>query len=743
MSKDLPRRLFFLLLLCSMPAGTVLVLWAPKDTVGFVARHFGDETARVVSRVLHATVPGFINYGQWFGALTVAMALVVCGVLWWCAGTWRARPRQEGGHVFPLLLAAYAGWSALSYTWSAWPYATRAVVVRDMPFLILAAAAYFACDSRQRWLTVAKVFAVSAVAQAALQLIVTTGVARADPRKMSWKVLRGSFQKQPVFYSNKNFGCATVVTAAVIVAALVARQVIALARCRKNEEGQEASGRDSAGAFWPVAGIAAGVLCLCLLVLTLLLAKSLAGYLAGLAALVLFGFCVWVPPYARKILVAAACTYALAGAVMLGVAPLRQWAWDWAMSPRSTGHLRVIYWTGTVRMYLERPIAGWGVETFPALYPSYQTELHSRMRATRNVRTTHPHNEYLRVATELGAVGFVLFVGMISLALVYSYRALSETDLEFRLVAAALWAGLGAHCVQAAFSRAPAQYSFALGFWLLTGLLAAAHRGLRDGDMDATPLHDAPPSPVDPTLTAAALVCALLAAGWLWVDWGIGSYRSMVHLRVADSQRKALSQRGSGDAALEEFRKTVEKARRHCIMPGQILYFDYVVGWRLADLERWEEASRYLEEHVQPYSPDMLRTNSLLGRCAANMGYMADAFRYDERQIERQPYRIEGYVELAGINPAEGARRLHRHLLETRDYADLPKLRELISMYLQAGSNQGAVRVVQEACAEDPTLTAAKVVQPLARSLQEAGQTEKLAALRAVFPQATGGPPSG
>ncbi len=77
------------------------------------------------------------------------------------------------------------------------------------------------------------------------------------------------------------------------------------------------------------------------------------------------------------------------------------------------------YWAGVLQMAGDSPLVGTGWGTFGAVYPVYET-------VPLEGRLLHAHNDYLEALAELGAVGFVLLLGLILWPAVGAFRTWSK-----------------------------------------------------------------------------------------------------------------------------------------------------------------------------------------------------------------------------------------------------------------------------------------------------------------------------
>lgn len=66
-----------------------------------------------------------------------------------------------------------------------------------------------------------------------------------------------------------------------------------------------------------------------------------------------------------------------------------------------TGGIRVTIDRDGIRMFRSKPVLGWGLSTFPVVYPEYRTFY-------TNFFVNQAHNDYLQLLVEMGLVGFAM-----------------------------------------------------------------------------------------------------------------------------------------------------------------------------------------------------------------------------------------------------------------------------------------------------------------------------------------------
>ena len=76
-----------------------------------------------------------------------------------------------------------------------------------------------------------------------------------------------------------------------------------------------------------------------------------------------------------------------------------------------------------LKLYAKRPVLGWGLGTFPVVYPKYRSFYTSLF-------INEAHNDYAQLLAEMGTLGFALMVWF--LARLYRYRWASSRRWEFK-----------------------------------------------------------------------------------------------------------------------------------------------------------------------------------------------------------------------------------------------------------------------------------------------------------------------
>jgi hypothetical protein len=425
----------------------------------------------------------------------------------------------------------------------------------------------------------------------------------------------------------------------------------------------------------------------------LVAANSLAGYLAGIVAA--FAYVLCILPFKRRwpVIAALGVIAMIAMLAFLGSQKVQTKVLRGVLSPERTTSLRIVDWLAAKELYVRRPIHGWGMGTFPATYAQVHPPLARRLRFTAELRTTHPHNEFVRVAADQGLIGLLLYAAILVYAFAVSYIHLRDKPTKTRILGFALWAGALTFTVQSAFGKAPMGWSFSTNYWILLGVLASTTHWTGEA---AQAQEDDRPLRIGAVGWVALGVAAFLI-GWGWWTWAVGSYASKVHMNRARTARLTMSKPGQ-QWQFEKFKAQLAEARPRCLWPDDILHDEYVVGWFLTDHRRWVAAAEQLER-VQQIAPDFLETRLFLARCYLNMGKRREALENLAGYLRVDPYNPKAYRLLSFIDPAAAIAALEQEvfsrLVQPDDWIveDPPtsgQVSQLLDFYIRGGQFQKA-----------------------------------------------------
>jgi len=137
--------------------------------------------------------------------------------------------------------------------------------------------------------------------------------------------------------------------------------------------------------------------------------SSLTGLAAGaffLAIFLFFSRRKLLPGWLQKTGPVLLIVLLLIGVVAL-IPPFRQLG----SASQSSLTVRRVIWSGTIGMFMEKPLTGWGPGMFQTFFPMFRDPLYHLMGAGHN--TAHAHSEYLELLSEMGIPGLLAWLSVI------------------------------------------------------------------------------------------------------------------------------------------------------------------------------------------------------------------------------------------------------------------------------------------------------------------------------------------
>ena len=114
-------------------------------------------------------------------------------------------------------------------------------------------------------------------------------------------------------------------------------------------------------------------------------------------------------------------------------------------------------WIGTWKMFLAKPITGWGVGTFRQIFPKFRP---SDYKLYAEDIVEHAHNEYLEILVETGIIGLLLFLAVLVISFVNFIHQKNNN-----LALSAIFAGLCGILAQNLVSITLRTHTINLIFW--------------------------------------------------------------------------------------------------------------------------------------------------------------------------------------------------------------------------------------------------------------------------------------
>jgi O-antigen ligase len=136
----------------------------------------------------------------------------------------------------------------------------------------------------------------------------------------------------------------------------------------------------------------------------------------------------------------------------------------------AVSRLPVVY--ASVRMFVARPVTGWGYENFDRYDRQFQKAVGDLVYPNKDHAS---HNFYLTTLAEQGVVGLLLFLGPVGYWLVGTVKVLPRmprSGFISRQLLLSLWLVILGHVIVNNFSRMQVQFGLGM-WWVVLGLIAS------------------------------------------------------------------------------------------------------------------------------------------------------------------------------------------------------------------------------------------------------------------------------
>ena len=111
-------------------------------------------------------------------------------------------------------------------------------------------------------------------------------------------------------------------------------------------------------------------------------------------------------------------------------------------TPTESGTIRLIVWQGAFKAFKNRPILGWGPETFAYSYYLFRPNSHNQTTEW-NFFYNKAHNEFLNYLTNTGILGFSAYISFLIIILFIFFRSHPSENRSFLFAKAALGSIIG------------------------------------------------------------------------------------------------------------------------------------------------------------------------------------------------------------------------------------------------------------------------------------------------------------
>lgn len=388
----------------------------------------------------------------------------------------------------------------------------------------------------------------------------------------------------------------------------------------------------------------------------------------------------------ERVMARPARTAAFAGTALLAlvllatVSPLGPRIRSIADPATGTGRGRTLQWGRTVELVADRPVLGWGPETYASTFPKY---IDARFEKTvrRDVVPDRAHNVFLDLAAASGLLGVAAWIALLGLVGVILVRKLHRDALTVGLAG-----GCAAYLVQLQFSFPLADLDtvfwlfagMAVGptlarstrvsrLWVVPSLVAAALFGVWGGaDVVADrSLRDALRAEARGDLDGARLAVDRAAR----VGFGRAQY-----LQAAARLHRRTGEASAHGADFMKGIKQVSRARQ--TVPNDVElamdYADLFVSWgQTASDEGLIARGAEAYEEILERDPNSSRVHLKLGVAYVELGRESDAEREWRTAASLAPQSAAPWLNL-GLLYEEQAKRRHAREALRRAFAREP-----------------------------------------------------------------------
>ena len=298
-----------------------------------------------------------------------------------------------------------------------------------------------------------------------------------------------------------------------------------------------------------------------------------------------------------------------------------------------TTGIRIKIWQGTLRMIKGRPFLGWGMGTYPIVYPSFRVPEYFLNPCSVNA-TDHAHNEILEMTSEIGIIGLVFFLWFMVAIFLRGMRVFYNRPLNFiNIIHAGFLTGALALFLQNLTCVNLRLEASILYLYLFLGLISA---GCKISELQKEENHFIKKFPGKKAIAWFIIPIAILL-GFVYTHETIRVMKSSVNLKKGIILRD--------DKKWEEAIKEYQKA----------IYWDqynwkayYRLGFAYAEINKPDEAlAIYLK--LKELAPDYADIHYNLGSLYLKMGKWENAKEELQRSIELNPYEPKTHYNLGVV----------------------------------------------------------------------------------------------
>ena len=141
---------------------------------------------------------------------------------------------------------------------------------------------------------------------------------------------------------------------------------------------------------------------------------------------------------------------------------------------------RIYAWDTANRMFQANPFNGVGVGHYEIISPEYWNVVESSRFVQFQRMLYQPHNDYLEAAAEMGILGVMCLLALVTFALTQSFALITK----YNLLAIGMFTGILASCVDSFFIFAWQTAEPGLYFWTLLGIVSGLYARAQEEAVD-------------------------------------------------------------------------------------------------------------------------------------------------------------------------------------------------------------------------------------------------------------------
>ena len=344
---------------------------------------------------------------------------------------------------------------------------------------------------------------------------------------------------------------------------------------------------------------------------------------------------------------------------------------------------RLTMWRHTGRMWLDHPLLGVGLDNWEYAYPRYDTG-GTGGKVTSASEPVRPHNDFVWILSELGLLGFGVYIWLLVAAWVAARRALLSHDQRGQIVSLASIVGLAALLGHSLFSFPKEQPASAAMFWLHLAIIGLVSQGAHSKR-----------SAIGTSRLLPALA-VLVSAGAVILTW------RQVEFDRHWSRARAYEAVSQWTSAVQSMGLAVKQGD-----------FDhrarFLVARYLQHLGRPAEAEAAYRQALAVH-PNYAHSHHNLGGVLASQGKWADAIAHYRQALSLRPGYEEARTNLGYAYAASGrlgeAAREFLAILQANPGSETAH-GNLGAVYLGQGQTASAIRHLQSAIRLRPDYTEA------------------------------------